>query len=235
MPSFKEIFHNRHAVLPVVHVQNPEQAIINAEMANEEECDGVFLISMQGASHQDLLEVHRIVRQRFGTWFLGINYLDLSIVKVFDNLGDGVSGVWTDNARIDEWVEKQIKAEQIKRAREKSGWSGLYFGGVAFKYQRGVDVDDLGLAAQIASKYMDVVTTSGEATGKAANSEKISIMKAAIGDHPLAIASGISPDNVHRYKNHADAFLVASSLLVPNTETFDRSRVRDLVAAVRGS
>ncbi|EKD85791.1 MAG: hypothetical protein ACD_37C00611G0002 [uncultured bacterium] len=236
MLGFKEVFQNRHAILPVVHVQTPEQALANAEIAKEEGCDGVFLISMeQRATHQELLEVHRTVREGFGTWFLGINYLDLPSVRVFENLDSGVSGVWTDNAHIEEWLDEQIEAEEIKRAREVSKWNGLYFGGVAFKYQRYVNAGDLALSAVLATKYMDVVTTSGIGTGKAANPEKISIMKAAIGDHPLGIASGVSPDNVSQYIGHADAFLVASSLLIPNTENFDKSRVRDLVAAVRGN
>ena len=43
----------------------------------------------------------------------------------------------------------------------------LYFGGVAFKYQR--PVDDLAEATTKASRFIDVVTTSGAGTGHAAS------------------------------------------------------------------
>ena len=60
------------------------------------------------------------------------------------------------------------------------------------------------------------------------------MMKEAIGDHPLAIASGISLENVEQFLPYSDAFLVATSLLKPGTEDFDPQRVKDLVRAVRG-
>ena len=83
-------------------------------------------------------------------------------------------------------------------------------------------------------RFMDVVTTSGLSTGSAPDREKISRMKASIRNKPLAIASGISSDNVGNYLDIADCFLVATSLLVPGKEEFDPSRVKALVEAVRG-
>jgi predicted TIM-barrel enzyme len=73
-------------------------------------------------------------------------------------------------------------------------------------------VDDLSLAAQIATHYMDVVTTSGPATGEPAEVEKIKTMKKSIGDFPLAIASGITPENVSDCLPYADIFLVATGI-----------------------
>ena len=75
---------------------------------------------------------------------------------------------------------------------------------------------------------MDVVTTSGERTGKPPEVTKISDMKNAIGNTPLGIASGISIDNISDYIPIADCFLVASSMLQPGTDNFDRGKVRDL-------
>lgn len=232
MAGFKETFTNPHAVLPVIHIQTEKQTLKNVEIAQKEGADGAFLISMEFLPHEGLTLMHEVVRREFGTWWIGVNYLDLDTTEVFDKLNDGISGVWADDAKIYEWVEEQLEAEYIKEQREKSGWKGLYFGGVAFKYQ--AEVDNLERAARLASSYMDVVTTSGTRTGSAPDLEKIVRMKSAIGDTPLAIASGISPENIHQYLDVADCFLVATSLLVPGREEFDPSRVRDLVQAVRG-
>jgi predicted TIM-barrel enzyme len=141
-----------------------------------------------------------------------------------------VSGLWTDSAGIWESESKQPYADKVISVRQKSGWAGLYFGGVAFKYQR--PVADLAAAARIASRYMDVVTTSGPGTGQAADVEKIHAMKAALGDFPLAIASGITPENVSQYLPCSDCYLVATGIS-RSFEWLDRNRVQALVQKVR--
>ena len=124
-----------------------------------------------------LLEIHHAAFKQFSDWWIGVNCLDLTPSEVFSKISEEVSGVWVDNAMIDEYAENQVEAKKIQEARLKSGWQGLYFGGVAFKYQR--PVDNLSKAALIAADYMDVVTTSGVATGKAADFEKVFEMKKA--------------------------------------------------------
>ena len=103
----------------------------------------------------------------------------------------------------------------------------LYFGGVAFKYQR--EVEDVAAAARAALSYVDVVTTSGQGTGEAPAIAKIRAMKAAIGEVPLAIASGIRPENVGDYRGICDCFLVATGISSSASE-LDGARVAKLVA-----
>ncbi len=227
--SFREAFANRHVILPVIHVDSAAQALRNANIASEAGCDGVFLIN-HGMSHEQLLEIHGLVSGELPGWWIGVNCLDLAPEEVFGKIGRSVAGVWVDNAKIDERVEQQPDAENILRARTEAGWHGLYFGGVAFKYQR--EVGDLKQAARVAARHMDVVTTSGPGTGQAAFREKISTMKQAIADSPLAIPSGITPENVHDYLDVADCFLVATGISTEFTE-LDPARVGALVRAVR--
>jgi hypothetical protein len=125
-----------------------------------------------------------------------------------------VAGLWVDDAGIDERTRDQPDAAMVARARQESGWDGLYFGGVAFKYQR--PVEDLTSAARIAARYMDVVTTSGPGTGIAAARDKIVAMKEAVGDLPLA----------------ADCFLVATGISRSFTE-LDLEKVNRLLGRVR--
>lgn len=239
MAGFKETFSHPHAVLPVVHVQDTEHAIRNAGIAREAGADGVFLISMEGMPWWELANVKDQVKGEFGNWWVGVNYLGEPIHEIFKIVDSRADGVWTDNAMINEKANAQLIADKVADIREaaikRGQFSGLYFGGVAFKYIKPeVAREDLGVAAEIASRYMDVVTTTGTGTGSAPDVEKIQIMKAAIGDHPLGIASGISPENVHQFREIADAFLVATSLLTPHTDEFDPARVKALVEAVRG-
>jgi uncharacterized protein len=226
---FHRVFKNRHVVLPVIHVCNENQAHRNACIAKEAAADGIFLINHSLGS-DDLFRIHAQVVADFPGWWVGVNCLDLSPEMVFSRLTSLVSGVWVDNAMIQEGQTNQPDAEAVLKAQAVCGWQGLYFGGVAFKYQR--PVNDLNAAARIASRYMDVVTTSGPGTGQAAHVEKIRTMKEALGDFPLAIASGITPDNASRYLPYSDCYLVATGIST-NFYELDPLLVRRLLNTVK--
>lgn len=218
-----------HVILPVIHVESQDQAIRNAALAKQSGCNGVFLIN-HSIGVSELLEAHRRVVEEMPGWWVGVNCLGVHPRQVFGLLNDAVRGVWVDNAQIDERADQQPTGKAILGARATSGWQGLYFGGVAFKYQR--TVEDLATAARVAAQYMDVVTTSGPRTGHAASVEKIRMMKNPIGDFPLAIASGLTPLNVTDYLEVADCFLVATGVSSSWSE-LDPLRLNDFVQVVR--
>jgi uncharacterized protein len=106
MNRYKMVFSNRHTVLPVIHVESFEQALPNVQIAHEEDCDGVFLIN-HSISHGDLLGIYRQIRSRFPGWWIGVNCLTLPPQEVFQHVNADVSGIWVDNAMIDERTEMQ--------------------------------------------------------------------------------------------------------------------------------
>lgn len=231
MGAYRSEFRSRHTVLPVIHVEQMDQALRNADIARGLGADGVFLIN-HSISSAALLRVCQGVRDRFGDWWVGVNCLDLTPEEAFRRIGPDVSGLWVDNAMVDERSEGQPAAEHIRSAREASGWQGLYFGGVAFKYQRNVRDDMLPQAARSASAFMDVLTTSGPGTGAAAAQAKIRTLRESLGDFPLAIASGITPANVGDYLSYADCFLVATGISRSFT-SIDSDLLHQLMDAVR--
>jgi len=226
MSRYLHVFRHRHTVLPVIHVDSPQQALRNTHIAREAGADGVFLIN-HGLPPDTLLEIHSVVANAHADWWIGVNCLGLTSEEVFATVTRNVSGVWADDAGISESQYAQPYAERVQALRDSRVPDCLYFGGVAFKHQR--QVEDLEAASQNASRYMDVVTTSGPATGQAADIEKIARMRAG---RPLAIASGITPENVAGYLPHADSFLVATGISRSFTE-LEPSRVRELVQCVR--
>jgi predicted TIM-barrel enzyme len=153
---------------------------------------------------------------------MGVNFLAVTGKIAFPELANlesdkiRIDAYWADDARIDErWsANDQVEAEEILRVKSDCGWNGMYFGGTAFKKQRDVNPDDYERAASIACDFMDVVTTSGIATGHSADLGKISTFRAACGDMPLALASGITPENVSQYLRDVDCVLVATGINV---------------------
>ena len=177
-----------------------------------------------------LLEIHAAAADLHRDWWIGLNCLGLSPEEVFGLLSERVGGVWVDNAGIEEGREHQPYAERVLAEQRRHAPQCLYFGGVAFKYQR--PVEDLESACRVAARYMDVVTTSGPGTGFAAEVEKIRRMGSALGGKPLAIASGITPENVGSYLSCADSFLVATGISRDFTE-LDPEQVSLLIQRVR--
>ncbi len=238
--EFRKAFRSAGpAVLPVIHVADVPQAMRNVRVAIAEGAHGVFLIN-HDFPREDLLPIIERVREAFPSVWLGVNFLGVTGVDAFPILGElqdkgiQVDAYWADDARIDEGAEAQTEAQAIDAARAASGWRGLYFGGTAFKKQREVTPSDYGLAAEMACRHMDAVTTSGTATGEAAELAKIETFRTACGDHPLAVASGVTPDNVDLYAGLVDAILVATGINHDGDfYNIDPARLRRLIKAVR--
>lgn len=230
MDRYRQVFPGRHTVLPVIHVESQEQALRNARIARDAGADGVFLISHGMMTSRALLELQAVVADAQPGWWVGVNCLSMKPDQVFAAVSPKVDGVWTDNAGIDEGKAEQPYPAKVAALQRERAPNCLYFGGVAFKYQR--EVEDVEAACKLASQYMDVVTTSGSGTGSAANVEKIQRMKQAMGTVPLAIASGITPENVGDYLPHADSFLVATGISLTFSE-LDPARTLALVKKVR--
>ncbi|MFO0926446.1 MAG: hypothetical protein U0736_05325 [Gemmataceae bacterium] len=230
MSRFRATFAHRHVVLPIINVNSLDQALTNVRIAREAGADGCFLISLGLASDDELLDIHAAVRAREPAFWLGINCVGLTLDRLFNRLDPQVSGVWADDALIDETTTDQPAALRVQQLQQARGWQGLYFGGVAFKYQR--PVRDVAAAARKASRYMDLVTTSGPGTGLPAAPEKVRRMKQAIGTTPLALASGVTPENVTDYLASADCFLVSTGIS-STLEDLDPDRIRDLLQVIR--
>lgn len=213
--EFRAKFGSRGpVVLPVVHVLETERTLANIDILHGEGARGCFLINHDFGVDR-FKDILREVRAARPDLWIGVNFLAVTGRDAFPQLVDlqaegcRIDAYWADDARIDERVSNQVEAEAIAAAR--AGWDGLYFGGTAFKKQRVVDPSDYAKAAGFAADWMDVVTTSGLATGLEADDAKVAVFRDAVGSAPLALASGITPENAHRYKD-VDCFMVATGI-----------------------
>ena len=222
-------------ILPVIHVVDEGQTKRNIQIALSCGAPGVFLINHDFEIDQ-FLPIIRTCRASFPSLWMGVNFLGVTGLKAFGVLGELanegtlVDAYWADDACINEHVTSQQDAKAISQARVDSRWDGLYFGGTAFKKQRLVDPQHWQQSAQIAAGYMDVVTTSGVATGKPAARDKISDFRLGSDISPLAVASGVTPDNFIDYADEVDAVLVATGINYPGDfYNIDPKRLTELV------
>ena len=227
-------------VFPVVHIQDTEQAREQTDIAFESGADGVYLISHSSGVSPAVLKAFEAVKKDHEDDYIGINLLAgrpdtsfniISRALAHEAIHTAPDALWVDEAThsledihalLDANILRQSSAE-LKGVR--------FLGGVAFKYTR-LYTDNprhAASAAHMLQDYMDVVTTSGQGTGYAPSPAKIAAIKEVI-DKPLAVASGVSLQNIGDYGNNIDEVLVASSVeTVPYSGIFDKSKLVEFI------
>lgn len=219
--AFHRLFKSPGPVVtPVIHVTDLRQTLTNIAHVARLGAQGVFLIN-HDFPVEPFLPILRAARAECPNLWMGVNFLAQPGRVAFPILGrlaaEGcqIDAYWADDACMDERQPTQTEAEAIAAIRAASGWQGMYFGGVCFKKQRPVDPALNEYSARLALPFMDVVTTSGIATGEATDLTKIDDFRRGLGAAPLAIASGVTPDNAAQYVADVDCFLVATGINRP--------------------
>jgi hypothetical protein len=209
---------------PVIHVKDLDTTLKNVEICVNAKTKGFWLINHQISSNK-LSTIAAEVQKRFPESWIGINTLDehpLTAIKRFAGLD--LRGWWADDPCVFEFAEDQHVAQNIQATIQAAFTNVLYFGGVAFKYQ--VQPTNLESFVRRAAKYMDVITTSGDGTGIAADVEKIQRIHSCT-YKMIAIASGITPENVRNFLPYVDWFLVATGIST-DFHNLDPKKVSDV-------
>lgn len=245
---FRAKFPRGSALLPVIHYRSLRQSLEALDVARKSGADGVWLINQfDNTDPVDLLLCVQAARIDHADFWIGVNMLGVEVSQVFRRLRSEehaparVDGVWVDDAGVrttagDAWL-KQVNAWRSgDLVPPTAPFDGLYFGGVGFKYTptSGCSLDDLADLAETATHWVDVVTISGKRTGMAPAIARAGVVADACrGLAPVAIASGLSPENMPVFSPFADAFLVASSIET-SPGVLDGARIRamaDVLAA----
>lgn len=218
----------KHRVFTVIHLLDEKTMFTNVQISLDEGCDGFFLIDH--GSGMDPIQAAEKVRERYSAAWIGVNLLGYWPDEAFYRLTPACSGLWADDARIDDRLSYQKEAHLIVDARVDSDWRGEYFGGVAHKASH--QPRDAAAAAMIATSFMDVITTTGPGTGRPPTPDKVKSMREAIGEFPMALASGVTPENVGLFLPYVNDFLVATGIS-KDFHNLDQTKVRALVHNVR--
>lgn len=228
-------------IFPVIHADTNKQMIEQATLVVESDADGMFLINHGAMSDEDFLTGFMKVKQQIPDSYIGVNLLSGSGYSQFFNLlqakDEGIINFYPDALWVDGALE--LRQEVVDLRRDNPELQAIkYLGGVAFKYTD-ESTDDPVYAAEQASEmspFVDVVTSSGRGTGEAASAEKMYAMKQAIGSQKLALASGVTIENIDEYRGVVDQILVSTSVeTAPMSGIFDQDKLFKLVAAAHNS
>jgi predicted TIM-barrel enzyme len=141
---------------------------------------------------------------------IGINMLHTNPVAAAQAaLAGKLNMVWADNMGVNSEGLSAVGEDMRQFAADHPEIA--LFASVAFKYQP-VDLDPA-RAARNAQAAGFIATTSGEATGAPPDLFKIASMSVATGAE-LAVASGMSPENVGEFSPLLSHILVASGIAI---------------------
>lgn len=193
-----------------------EQAFADVEASIAGGADAVVLIN-EWCSLAELEGTVHAVRERYPKLKLGVNYLgdpaepygyreSFRLARTYE-----LQIVWTDFSGVDLINERApVDLHLIQKERPPSVFYGS---GVHMKYSTLQDskktIEESALQAM---GWVDGVIVTGPKTGVACNPETALRARTVIGNYPLGVASGVSPENVHTLRDVLDFFLVASSL-----------------------
>jgi len=194
-------------IIPVIHHINQELTFKNADICAESGAFGVFLISMEGYN-SDIPMLSKKIKEKYPTLKVGFNLLGQQPLEAVEiSLFYNLDMTWSDYHIV---TSKKIHHQTQKISDTIKKTSHMFFNSVAFKYQ--TIEENPGEAALLSTEFGFTPTTSGVSTGVAADLNKIKTMKEAIGNKPLAIASGLTPLNVMDYSNYIEYGLVATGI-----------------------
>lgn len=230
-------------VFPVVHINNDDVhvAVREGRRALELGVDGLYLIDHfnGNVNKKPLLDAYYNLKSISPEAYIGVNILGLGPHDAMRALARSInkskglilppSGLWIDDM-MEDGLDKSAAIElRDSNPRLKSI---RILGGVAFKYTETYTEDPIMASywTEWLKDSVDVIVTSGEATGREPSLEKLTAMKEAAADKPLAVASGISSDNIRKYEGIVDEILVSSSIeTYPSSGRFDRQKLEELI------
>lgn len=194
-------------IIPVIHHIRDELTLQNADICSKAGAYGVFLISMTG-DNENIPKLSQTIKSKYPHLKVGFNLLGYTAIETLNlAITLNLDMTWSDNAIVN---SKKMAIEALEIKEILAGKNHMFFNSVAFKYQQ--EEKNPGLAAKNSMMLNFIPTTSGEATGVAANLEKIITMKQELGEYPLAIASGLTPDNIEQYIPYIEYGLVATGI-----------------------
>lgn len=214
-------------IFPVIHHLDRETTLSEVLVARDLGADGVFLIS-HGGEDDELVHIAWEAQRRTEQFPIGINLLSKPATAAALKAHEArLKMVWADDMGVGSEGLNEVGDAMRDFA---AGHQHIeFFASVAFKYQR--HEANPTQAALNARQAGFIPTTSGAGTGKAPPVEKIRSMSTG---GRLAVASGMTPENVGTFAPFLTDILVATGIS-RSEHHIDHGRLVAFVNAVRGS
>lgn len=233
--NYSRVF-GRIPILGMIHMAGSEpikRALEEIAIYEEEGVDGCIIENYYNESDIPLEKTLKETQKLKPGIVIGVNVLPNEFHLSFP-LANKYGGKFIQLDYVaGHYVAGETRFEAYMRFKE--GYPDIIvLGGVWPKYYKPVLGSDLEKDLREGMKRAEAIVVTGAGTGMETPLEKIKRFRDIIGDHPLIVGAGLTPDNAYEALCIADGAIVGTSLKIDGrTENpVDRSRVRDLMQAV---
>ena len=223
-------------IFGMIHLagQNPvKRALEELTLFEEEGVDGAIIENYHG-SVEDVIATLQETSKRKSNIVLGVNVLpnefhqSLALAKRY-----GADFVQLDQvAGTYRYGQLDFKHyEKVKSQHPEI----IVLGGVWPKYYHPIEGSNLEKDLRIGMQRAEAIVVTGAGTGKETPFDKIKRFREIIGEHPLVVGAGLTPENAYEQLCISNGAIVGTTLkLDDNTyNPMDRQRVRDFMSVVR--
>ena len=226
----------RIPIFGMIHLagRNPvKRALEELAIFEEEEVDGAIVENYHG-SVEDVIATLQETHTRKPKVVIGVNVLPNEFhqsLPLAQKYGadfvqlDQVAGTYR-SGQLDFESYNNIKSQNHEI---------MVLGGVWPKYYRPVEGSDLEKDLKTGIQRAEAIVVTGAGTGKETPFDKIKRFREIIGENPLVIGAGLTPDNAYKQLCMSNGAIVGTSLKVDDNtyNPIDRQRVRNFMSVVK--
>ena len=225
-------------IFGMIHLagQRPiKRALEEIALFEEEGIDGAIVENYHG-SVEDVIATLQETHRKKPDIIIGVNILSnesYQSLPLAQRYG-------ADFVQIDQiagtYKSGQLDFESYRKV--KSQYPGIIvLGGVWPKYYRPVKGSDLETDLRTGMQRAEAIVVTGAGTGKETPFDKIRRFREIIGEHPLVVGAGLTPDNAYKQLSLSNGAIVGTSLKIDDNtyNPIDRQRVREFMSVVRAA
>lgn len=212
--KFLELFKKKKPILGMLHLKGVNDEDIFERMKKEVDIfvnngvDAIIIENYFGKYHNMEQALEYVQGLQLSIPY-GVNCLNV------DPMGFELAGKYNASFVQLDSVVGHVKPRDedtleafFKLYRER--YKVLVLGGVRFKYQPVLSEKSVEEDLQIAMTRCDAICVTQDATGQETSLEKIIQFRNAIGDFPLIVGAGVTPENMEKQFAYADGAIVGS-------------------------
>ncbi|MDP3734048.1 MAG: BtpA/SgcQ family protein [Nanoarchaeota archaeon] len=233
--KFKTVF----GTLPIVGMihlagDNPvPRALEELAIFEEEGVDGAIIENYHG-SLSDVVKTISESAKLNSTIAIGVNILPNECNLAFSLAHQyGIDFIQLDHI-AGRYASGELNLGDYAQCKEKCS-EIIVFGGVWPKYYQPVHGSSLAADIRQGMARAEAIVVTGSGTGKETPLSKIKIFREVLGDHPLIVGAGLTPENAYQQLCLADGAIVGSCFKYDNNtqNPVERMRVADFMAVVK--
>ena len=236
--SFASLFPVKKSIIGMIHLaggitKKIGRALDEIAVYEGEGLDGIIVENYHG-SDLDVENTLKAIRRTGTSLAIGVNILPNNWGHAFDFSHECGAGFIQVDYVAGKYTKGSINGELYPLFRKRYSHI-VVLGGVHPKYYTPVPGSHLEDDLVTGKDRADAIVVTGEGTGIETPLSKIREFRSVLGEHPLIVGAGLTPETVAEQLRIADGAIVGSYFKIDNeTENYlDRAKVRRFMDAVR--